>query len=104
GGGVRADRIQVRGGTATGVRLAGGEVVTAGQVVLAAGAYASPAILQRSGIGPAGLLGPLGITVIADLPGVGANLADHPLVAVDLPARARTSRPRFHTMATPRPP
>ena len=96
-GGAMADRIEVRGGTATGVRLAGGEVVAAGRVVLAAGAYASPAILQRSGIGPAARLRPLGIAVVADLPGVGNNLADHPLVAVDLPARpgppARASRP-----------
>src|SRR5215472_15521255 len=101
-GGAMADRIQVCGGTATGVRLVGGEVVTAGQVVLAAGAYASPAILQRSGIGPAAQLGPLGIAVAADLPGVGNNLADHPLVAVDLPSRARTAGPRFQTMATMR--
>src|SRR6516225_8358881 len=86
-GGAMADRIEVRGGTATGVRLAGGEVVTADRVVLAAGAYASPAILQRSGIGPAAQLRPLGIAVVADLPGVGNNLTDHPLVAVDLPAR-----------------
>src|ERR1700730_6183858 len=76
-GGAMADRIEVRGGTATGVRLAGGEVLTAGRVVLAAGAYASPAILQRSGIGPAAWLRPLGIAVVADLP-VGRNLLDHP--------------------------
>jgi choline dehydrogenase len=101
-GGAMADRIEVRGGTATGVHLAGGEVVTAGKVVLAAGAYASPAILQRSGIGAASLLGSLGIAVVADLPGVGNNLADHPLVAVDLPARAGTTGPRFQTMATMR--
>jgi choline dehydrogenase len=101
-GGVMADRIEVRGGTATGVRLAGGEVVTAGRVVLAAGAYASPVILQRSGIGPASLLGSHGITVVADLPGVGNNLTDHPLVAVDLPTRPGTTGPRFQTMATMR--
>jgi choline dehydrogenase len=72
-GGAMADRVEVRGGTATGVRLAGGEVVTAGRVVLAAGAYASPAILQRSGIGPAARLRPLGIAVVADLPGSGTT-------------------------------
>jgi choline dehydrogenase len=71
-------------------------------VVLAAGAYASPAILQRSGVGPASLLGSLGIAVVADLPGVGNNLTDHPLVAVDLPARPGTTGPRFQTMATMR--
>ena len=99
-GGALADRVEMSSGAATGVRLAGGEVVTAGRVVLAAGAYASPAILLRSGVGPAGQLGPLGITVVADLPGVGENLIDHPLVAVDLPARPGAAGPGFQTMAT----
>jgi choline dehydrogenase len=98
--GALADRVEVRGGAAIGVRLAGGEVVTAGEVVLAAGAYASPAILPRSGIGPAAQLGPLGVRVVADLPGVGDNLIDHPLVAVDLPGRPGVTGPRFQTMAT----
>lgn len=101
-GGVVADRVEVRGGAVTGVRLAGGEIVPAGRVVLAAGAYASPAILQRSGIGPAGRLRSLGIGVVADLPGVGENLTDHPLVAVDPPTRRTVTGPRFQTMATVR--
>ena len=49
------------------------------EVILCAGAIHSPAILQRSGIGPAGLLDKLGIAVRADLP-VGENLLDHPIV------------------------
>jgi choline dehydrogenase len=99
-GGAMADRVEVHGGVATGVRLVGGEVVAADRVVLAAGAYASPAILQRSGIGPAGLLRAFGVEVVADLPGVGENLIDHPLVAVDLPAPPGATGPRFQTMAT----
>ena len=47
------DRVEVRHGRVSGVRLIGGELIAAGAVVLAAGAYASPAILARSGIGPA---------------------------------------------------
>ena len=47
------------------------------EVVLSAGAIGSPQILQLSGIGPAAVLRPLGIEVLADLPGVGANLQDH---------------------------
>lgn len=47
-------------------------------VILAAGAVHTTQILQLSGIGPAALLEPLGIPVVADLPGVGANFQDHP--------------------------
>jgi 5-(hydroxymethyl)furfural/furfural oxidase len=55
-------------------------------VILSAGAIHSPAILQRSGIGPAALLASLGIAVRADLP-VGENLLDHPLMAALLHLR-----------------
>ncbi|MFC3674125.1 GMC family oxidoreductase [Ferrovibrio xuzhouensis] len=48
-----------------------------GEVILAAGAIASPQLLQLSGIGPAGLLREHGINVVHDLPGVGENLQDH---------------------------
>ena len=47
------------------------------EVLLAAGSIGSPQILQLSGLGPAELLVPLGIEVVAHLPGVGANLHDH---------------------------
>jgi len=49
----------------------------AGEVVLAGGAINTPQLLQCSGVGDAGLLGGLGIDVVADLPGVGQNLQDH---------------------------
>jgi len=58
----------------------GQEMVTANaarEVILTAGSIGSPQILQLSGIGPAGLLAKHNITLIADLPGVGANLQDH---------------------------
>jgi choline dehydrogenase len=48
-----------------------------GEVILAAGAFNSPQLMQLSGLGPAALLKPLGIDVIADMPGVGADLQDH---------------------------
>jgi choline dehydrogenase len=47
------------------------------EVILSAGSIASPQILQLSGIGPAALLRQHGIEVLADAPGVGANLQDH---------------------------
>jgi len=52
-------------------------VRAAQEVVLSAGSIGSPQILQLSGIGPAALLAQHGITPVADLPGVGANLQDH---------------------------
>ena len=98
------DRVELSAGRAAGVRLADGEVLYGDRVVLAAGTYASPAILLRSGIGPAvELAGPgLGLAVTADLPGVGANLIDHPLSSVDLPVAGGYVGPRFQTMLTVR--
>jgi choline dehydrogenase len=86
---------------ATGVRLVGGAVIEAGWVVVCAGTYGSPAILMRSGIGPAQHLSSVGIAVRLDLPGVGANLADHGGVDIDCGHRgpARTA-PILHLIAT----
>jgi choline dehydrogenase len=61
--GVADERYQVRGR----------------RITLAAGAIGSPAILLRSGIGAAAALAELGIEPVADLPGVGAGLTDHPV-------------------------
>jgi len=73
------DRVIFDRRRAIGVRLVRGEeIITAGRIVLAAGAFGSPAILLRSGIGAASDLEPLGIHVLVDLPGVGRNLRDHP--------------------------
>lgn len=94
------DRVELAGTAAVGVRLLGGEVVEADRVLLSAGAYGSPVVLMRSGIGPAAELARHGIEVRADLPGVGSGLADHPLVAVDLPTSPGYTGPRFQTMLT----
>ena len=80
-GGCLVDRIALSGSRATGVIFtdAAGRAqsASADEIVISAGVYNSPAILQRSGIGPADWLAPLGIAVAADLP-VGRNLLDHP--------------------------
>ncbi|MEU3183152.1 GMC family oxidoreductase N-terminal domain-containing protein [Streptomyces sp. NPDC006923] len=52
------------------------------EVVLSAGAIGSPHLLMLSGVGPASELRRHGIPVVQDVPGVGANLSDHPLAAV----------------------
>ena len=79
------DSLVVRDGLATGVRLAGGEVIDGRRVVLAAGAYNSPQILHRTGVGPRDVLRRIGVDSVLDLPGVGENLLDHvsTLVIVD---------------------
>jgi choline dehydrogenase len=74
-------RVLFDGTRATGVEYArlGGSVrkVEAGEVVLCGGAINSPQLLQLSGVGDPALLNGLGIPVVADVPGVGANLQDH---------------------------
>jgi len=52
------------------------------EVLLSGGAVNSPQLLMLSGVGPAGQLRALGISVVADLPGVGENLQDHVIVSV----------------------
>jgi choline dehydrogenase len=79
--GALIDRLALEGLTARGVEFfLDGErcMATARkETLLAAGSIGSPAILQRSGIGPADLLQAQGIPVVLDAPGVGANLQDH---------------------------
>ncbi|GAA3006301.1 GMC family oxidoreductase [Actinokineospora diospyrosa] len=76
--GADVDTVLIRDGRAVGVRLASGEELAAEQVVLSAGAYGSPAILLRSGVGPAEHLREVGVDLVADVPGVGSNLLEHP--------------------------
>lgn len=94
--GATVDRLILNGTTAVAalcVDEAGKpEMVRAAVFVLCAGAYGSPEILLRSGIGPADDLADLGIGVAVDLPGVGANLHDHPTVEVRFEASAALVR------------
>jgi choline dehydrogenase len=76
-GNVLVDRVLFNGRRAVGVATATGAEISAGEVILASGSYGSPAVLLRSGIGPAADLAHLGISVLADLP-VGQHLHDQP--------------------------
>jgi choline dehydrogenase len=74
-------RVRIEAGRATGVAIRRDgieQIITARrEVMLSAGAIGSPQILMLSGLGPGAALRRLGIPVLADLPGVGANLQDH---------------------------
>ena len=88
---VLVTRILVEDGRATGIEVAGTggvECIRAErEVICCAGAIDSPGILQRSGVGDADLLRGLDIPVVADRPGVGANLQDHPEIYVQYRSR-----------------
>ena len=78
-------RILFEGKKAVGVEVESGDEVyrvAADQIVLSAGAMASPQLLMLSGVGPAEHLREMGVEVVHELPGVGQNLRDHPIVAV----------------------
>lgn len=83
-GGAMVVRLLFDGDRARGVQLLGGEIVEGGEIVLAAGAVASPHLLMLSGIGPAPDLRRAGLPVRCDLPGVGRDWSDHPAVFVPL--------------------
>lgn len=86
---------------AVGVRLIDGSLLEAGAVVLAAGAYGSPLVLQRSGIGPAAVLRSVDIPIYVDLAGVGRNLVDHPAADIQLVSRHEAvPGPIFQIVAT----
>ncbi|WP_346778367.1 GMC family oxidoreductase N-terminal domain-containing protein [Paraburkholderia sp. Tr-20389] len=96
------DRILFDGQRATGARVlrpdGTHEDVHAARVIVSAGAIHSPALLLRSGIGPASDLAALGIEVRANRAGVGRNLMEHPSIAVSafLPRATRTPFPDEH--------
>ena len=75
--GAHVTSLVFEGRKAVGVRYRNTEVKARREVILAAGALQSPQLLQLSGIGPGEVLQRHGIPVVAELPGVGANLQDH---------------------------
>lgn len=82
---TRADAVLFDGKRARGVRARhDGETLElrAREVILCGGAIHSPALLMRSGVGPAADLRPLGIAPVADRPGVGRNLQNHVFIHI----------------------
>lgn len=92
-GDTLVDRVTLDGQRVTGVGVVRGDdvaTIEAGRVILAGGAYGSPLILLRSGIGKASELQGYGIAAKVDLPGVGQNLQDHPAIGVHYEATPAT--------------
>ena len=90
--GAQVRTVSFDGDRAVGVSVAGPgnrtvHVRARRGVVLAAGALRSPQLLMLSGIGPAAHLREHGITLVRDLPGVGQNLQDHPMITPMWPVR-----------------
>ncbi|MGX6604027.1 GMC family oxidoreductase [Micromonosporaceae bacterium Da 78-11] len=91
--GVHVTEVILDGDHATGVRYvrdagegkAEGEIRATRGVILAAGALRSPQLLMLSGLGPAAHLAEHSIKVRRNLPGIGANLQDHPMVSPSWP-------------------
>lgn len=78
---TRVLRLALQAGRVVGVHArdaSGTRLIGAGETILSAGAVGSPHLLLLSGIGPADELRRLGIEVVADVPGVGSGVRDHP--------------------------
>jgi choline dehydrogenase len=79
--GAHATRVLIENNRATGVEFQtphGRETARVrGEVIVSGGAYGSPQLLLLSGLGPAEHLQDMGVTVVRDMPAVGANLHDH---------------------------
>ena len=91
-GGVTVSRIVFESDRAVGVETDDGALIDANEIIICSGAIASPALLQRSGVGPAALLQEHGIAVVSDLP-VGDNLGDHCVVPILAQPREGTWSP-----------
>ena len=97
-GRARAQRLLFEGNRVTGVEYAdpeGTHTISGNKVIVSAGALHSPWLLMRSGIGPAAHLREKGVDVVADRPGVGGHLLEHPSITVSsyLPKAIREANP-----------
>ena len=82
---VQVRRVLFRGKQPTGVEVMSGDevfVVEGEEIILSAGAIASPQLLMLSGVGPSHRLAELNIPIVHNLPGVGQNMKNHPSVSL----------------------
>ena len=88
---VSVQRVLFNGNRAIGVQAKSGPeefILEGNEIILSAGAIASPQLLMLSGVGPARQLQNLNITVVHDLPGVGQNMKNHPSVSLRFKPKA----------------
>jgi 5-(hydroxymethyl)furfural/furfural oxidase len=102
---TRVLRVMLDGTRVAGIvaeRAGEAKTIAAREVVVSAGAIHSPALLLRSGIGPAGDLRQLGIAVAVDRPGVGRNYQNHPQLhfAMTLKPKSRLPAAAQHYIMT----
>ena len=99
-GGCLVTRLLISGGRCEGAAyLRNGvpqQARASAEVIVCAGAVGSPQLLMLSGIGPAEHLRGVGIDLVADLPGTGANLQDHPVAMACYASAARLPRSRYN--------
>lgn len=93
---IALDKSAASGPAATGVAYTDAKgaqrvakLAPEGEVILTLGAIGSPQLLMLSGVGPSSHLQDRGVTPVVDLPGVGANLQDHPAVLVSCSAEGK---------------
>ena len=86
---AKATKILLEGGKAVGVQVAMNKdtnrlitIKARREIIVSAGAYASPQLLLLSGIGPKDELEKVGVDVVVDLPAVGKHMQDHPMTFV----------------------
>tara|TARA_B100000683_G_scaffold275800_1_gene327709 strand:- start:289 stop:2028 length:1740 start_codon:yes stop_codon:yes gene_type:complete len=91
-----AESLMFDGTRCIGIRVrapAGEEILSAREIIISAGALQSPALLMRSGVGPAAHLREHGIEVVADRAGVGQNLHEHPTCILAAHLRLKGMQP-----------
>ncbi len=96
--GAAVSGLLVERGRVVGVGL-GEEKLFAQDTIICAGALQTPAMLLRAGIGPAAELRMLGIVIVADRPGIGRNLQEHPSISISAwlrPGARQGATPRRH--------